>query len=232
MSIRNPISTLLAVSALAAAASPAIAQDAMMAGDGMMSGDIRTISVTIENLTTGQGFSPSFFISRAADGDALFALDATASDPLVSVAEGGNIGGFSSWAAGELGASLGDAALAIHTLPGETRTLTIHVDAAYPVVDGVWMLGMTNDGFSGIAGVNAYELTEPVTIEVRGYDAGSEINNEKKGFLGALGEGNQRDPENGVITYHTGIRADADAPAEWQFDPNAPVARVTLSPAH
>jgi hypothetical protein len=112
MSIRNPFSTLLAASALVAAAHSASAQEAMKAGDamseesmvaedsmmagGMMDGDIRTITITIENLTTGQGFSPSFFISRAADGDALFALDATASDPLVSVAEGGNIGGFSS----------------------------------------------------------------------------------------------------------------------------------------
>ena len=59
-------------------------------------------------------------------------------------------------------------------------------------------------------------------IEVRGYDAGSEKNSEKKGFLGALGGGNKRDPENGVITYHAGIRGDADAPKDWKWDVNGP----------
>jgi hypothetical protein len=190
----------------------------------------KTVQITIENLTTGQPFSPSFFATRAADGTPLFALGEKASDALVSVAEGGNIGGFSSQAAKDMGMAMGDAVLAIHTLPGQTRTLTIHVDEAHPVIDGVWMLGNTNDGFSGVAGWNAYELTTPATMDVRGYDAGSEINNERKGFLGALGEGNMRDPENGVIAYHTGIRADADAPADWQFDPEQPVARITITP--
>ena len=49
------------------------------------------------------------------------------------------------------------------------------------------------------------------------------------GSFGALGGGNMRDPENGVITIHTGIRGDADAPASWNFDP-ALVAQVTLTP--
>lgn len=92
------------------------------------------------------------------------------------------------------------------------------------------MLGNTNDGFSGIAGVDAYDLKKPVTLEVRGYDAGSEKNNEKKGFLPALGGGNMRDPEDGVISYHKGIRGDADAPIAWNWDVNKPVARVTLTP--
>ena len=48
-------------------------------------------------------------------------------------------------------------------------------------------------------------------------------------LLGALGGGNMRDPENGVITLHTGIRGDADAPIAWNFDPSL-VARVTITP--
>lgn len=57
------------------------------------------------------------------------------------------------------------------------------------------MLGNTNDGFSGFTGIDAFSLTEPMTIDVRGYDAGSENNNEKTGLLGSLGAGNDRDPK-------------------------------------
>lgn len=94
------------------------------------------------------------------------------------------------------------------------------------------MLGNTNDGFSGFTGIDALSLTEPMTIDVRGYDAGSENNNEKTGLLGSLGAGNDRDPENGVIAYHTGIRGDADAPKDWNWNVNAPVARVTFTPVN
>jgi hypothetical protein len=212
---------------LASAAFPAFAQSAMQSA-AMAHG--KAVQITIENLTTGQPFSPSFFESRAADGAPLFNLGDKASENLVSVAEGGNIGGFSAGAAKDMMTALGDAALAIHTLPGQTRTVTINVDEAHPLIDGVWMLGNTNDGFSGISGVDAYKLTGPTTIEVRGYDAGSEVNSEKKGYLGALGGGNMRDPENGVITYHAGIRGDADAPKEWNWDVSGPVAKVTITP--
>jgi hypothetical protein len=129
-----------------------------------------------------------------------------------------------------MGSALGDAVLAIHALPGQTRTVTVHVDEKHPLIDGVWMLGNTNDGFSGFTGFNAYDLMMPTTLEVRGYDAGSEKNSEKKGYLGALGGGNMRDPENGVITYHAGIRGDADAPKEWNWDVSKPVAKVTITP--
>jgi pentapeptide MXKDX repeat protein len=207
----------------------AMANDTMGMGDTMMGGG-KTIMVTIENLLTGQPFSPSFFEARTADSTPLYAVGETASDALVAVAEGGNIGMFSVGAAMNKESALGDASLAIHTLPGQTRTLYLHVDEAHPLIDGVWMLGNTNDGFSGVTGIEAFSLTEPTSVEVLGYDAGSEKNNEKKGFLGALGAGNDRDPEDGVITRHAGIRGDADAPLDWTWDVNAPVARVTFTP--
>lgn len=209
----------------------AMSSDAMAApmADAMMGGG-KTIIVTIENLLTGQPFSPSFFEARTADSAPLYAVGETASDALAAVAEGGNIGMFSVGAAMNAQMTLGDASLAIHTLPGQTRTLYIQVDEAHPLVDGVWMLGNTNDGFSGVTGVDAYGLTAPMTVEVLGYDAGSEINSEKKGFLGALGGGNEREAENGVIAQHAGIRGDADAPRDWNWDVNAPVARVTFTP--
>jgi hypothetical protein len=232
-----------------ALAFPAFAQDAMapamgamapmddmaMANDGAAMGmpmmaKGKSILVTIENVLTGQPFSPSVIESHAAAAAPLFKLGDKASDALVAVAEGGNIGMFSVMAAKNPDGAVGDAALAIHTLPGQTRSVIVHVDADHPLLDGLWMLGNTNDGFSGFTGVDAFSLTAPTTIEVKGYDAGSEKNNEKKGFLGALGGGNDRDPEDGVIGWHTGIRGDADAPKDWNWDVNAPVAKVTFTP--
>jgi hypothetical protein len=232
--MRSITLAVLAAALSASVALPVLAQDAtsssaMQAGDGMMM-EGKTVQITIENLLTGQPFSPSYFETRTAASAPLFALDAKASDALAAVAEGGNIGMFSVGAAMNKESAFGDAQLVIHTLPGQTRTLTIHVDQAHPLLDGVWMLGNTNDGFSGISAVDAYALTEPLVLDVRGYDAGSEKNSEKKGFLGALGGGNDRDPENGVVTYHTGIRGDADAPKEWNWNVDGPVARVTITP--
>lgn len=220
------VGTLVVVTLLFA--TPALAQDAMSGNPMATTGKV--VEITIKNLTTGQPFSPSYFESRSSSGAPLFKLGAKASDALVAVAESGNIGNFSVAAAMNKDSTTGDAALAIHTLPGQVRTFVIHVDKDHPLIDGVWMLGNTNDGFSGISGIDAYALTAPMTISPRGYDAGSEKDSEKKGFLGALGSGNARDPENGVVTYHTGIRGDADAPKSWNWDVKKPVAEVTITP--
>jgi len=212
-----------------------MSNDMMMAsgatpmGSAMMSKG-KAIRITITDLISGQPFSPSYVESRTAASAPLFKLGDKASDDLVLVAEGGNIGMYSVDAAMNKDSVIGDAELAIHTLPGQTRTLTVHVDREHPLIDGVWMLGNTNDGFSGFTGIDGEKLSKPMTIEVRGYDAGSEKNNEKKGYMPALGAGNMRDPENGVITYHTGIRGDADAPKSWNWDVSKPVARVTFTP--
>jgi hypothetical protein len=190
----------------------------------------RLIWITITDLTMSQPFSPSYIESRTAGSAPLFKLGDKASDALVPVAEGGDIGMYSVLAAMNQDSTIGDAELAIHTLPGQTRTITVRVDPQHPLIDGVWMLGRTNDGFSGFTGVDGEKLKGPMTIDVRGYDAGSEKNDEKKGYMPALGFGNMRDPENGVITYHTGIRGNVDAPKSWNWDVSEPVARITFTP--
>jgi len=205
----------------------AMANDGDSMGAAMMSGG-KTIKITIKDVITGQPFSPTYAESRTSASAPLFALGDKASDALVAVAEGGNIGMYSVMAAMNKDSAIGDAQLAIHTLPGQTRTFFVHVDAKHPLIDAVWMLGNTNDGFSGFTGFDGYHLKGSATLDVRGYDAGSEKNNEKKGYLGALGFGNDRDPENGVITYHTGIRGDADAPKSWNWDVKGPVAHITF----
>jgi hypothetical protein len=201
---------------------------AMMNGAETMKG-ARFVRITIQDLTTGQPFSPGVFVTHA-EGKGLFKLGDKASDLVVPIAEGGNIGPLSVAAAKGIGSDYGAASAFVHTLPGQTRTVDIAVDEKHPLISGVWMLGNTNDGFSGIAAVNAWTLKGSKVIDVLGYDAGSEKNNEKKGFLGAIGGGNDRDPEDGVVAVHTGIRGDADAPREWNWDVTKPVARVTITP--
>jgi hypothetical protein len=223
------LAALASAYAGSASAQDAMSSQAMMAGDQMMTRG-KTVEITITNLLTGQPFSPSYFESRSLSASPLFKLGAKASDALVAVAEGGNIGMFSVGAAMNKDSLVGDAQLAIHALPGQSRTIYIHVDEAHPLIDAAWMLGNTNDGFSGFSGIDAFHLSDAMTLDVRGYDAGSEKNSEKKGFLGALGGGNDRDPENGVITYHAGIRGDADAPIAWNWDVSKPVAHITITP--
>jgi hypothetical protein len=90
------------------------------------------------------------------------------------------------------------------------------------------MLGWTNDGFVGVSGLDLAAITGSLTVNLYGYDAGSERNSEANGFLGALGFGNSRDPEGGVITNHLGIRGDANAPAAWNWLPG-PAASLTIT---
>jgi hypothetical protein len=109
--------------------------DMMMASGATQSGDAmmtkgKAIEITIEDLTTGQPFSPSYFESRTTAAAALFKLGDKASDALVPVAEGGNIGNYSVMAAMNKDSAIGDAQLAIHTLPGQKRTIIVHVEGA------------------------------------------------------------------------------------------------------
>lgn len=107
-----------------------------------------------------------------------------------------------------IGGPFGTAVTAISTLPGQSRTVDIEVDAAHPMLSGALMLVMTNDGFTGIDGIEVSNLAEPKTMELMACDAGIEKNNEKKPYLIAM-MGTERDPENGVVSQHQGIRGDA-----------------------
>ena len=91
------------------------------------------------------------------------------------------------------------------------------------------MLGNTNDGFSGFTGFDALQAqghrrasTSAATTPAR------RRTTRRRASSARSARGNDRDPENGVITYHTGIRGDADAPKAWNWDVNGPVAHVTF----
>lgn len=146
------IATLASIALLPAGLALAQAPPARMG-----SADTKHVRVTIENLTTGQAFSPSVFMSHNASAPPLFKEGDKAS--------------------------------------------------------------------FGLNAVNAYEMSAAKTVDLSAMEAGTE----KKAYLVAM-MGTERDPEGGVVQKHSGIRGDADAPAEWKFDPAKPVARITITP--
>lgn len=195
-----------------------------------MAGGAKQVRITYENMTTGQGFSPPVFMSHSASAPPLFRMGEKASFGLMRLAEEGNTGPLLDDAGKMMGKAVGMAATGLPIPPGKTsRAIEIEVSRDHPMISGAWMLGMTNDGFTGVSGVDAFALDKPMTVELMAMEAGTEKNNEKKAFLIAM-MGTERDPEGGVVQKHAGIRGDADAPAEWKFDPAKPVARITFTP--
>lgn len=221
-------SLFTSMAALALGASALHAQR-MAAGPMEAMPSVRHVRVTYQDLTGGQAFSPSVFMTHNSSAPKLFTMHAKASPGLMRLAEDGNVAPIADMAGKMMGRSVGMSAIGLPVMPGHTGMVELTVDAAHPMISGGWMLSMTNDGFSGLSGVNAYELRSSRTIDVMAYDAGSERNNERRPYLVAM-MGIARDPENGVVTMHKGLRGDADAPAAWKFDPSRPVARVTITP--
>lgn len=197
--------------------------------------------VTFKNLTsaaatagaptaqTGQRLSPPVFITHSADYTA-FTVGQAAPETIWRIAESGDRSALLSEANALLGSSVRSIAAPLSApLPQQDSvTVTVNADASHRYLSFASMLGWTNDGFVGVSGLDLSAITGTVTINLYGYDAGSEKNNEANGFLGALGQGNARDLEGGVITTHLGIRGDANAPAAWNWLPG-PAASLTIS---
>jgi hypothetical protein len=211
-------------------------------GSGSSAPSSRTFDVTLTDLTntaenSGQPFSPPVFVTHDATVK-LWDMAGTASLGVQNIAESGNRTEQVNVLTPLVGTSVKslETPLTSPLLPGASVTVRVTADAAHPFLSHVWMLGRTNDGFGGQNAVNLYEQSGTKTYDIRGLDAGTEINSEKKGFLGALGSGNARDPENSVIHLHEGIVGRGDAPASWNWASGAtpasqnPVARVTIIP--
>jgi hypothetical protein len=191
--------------------------------------DKRKVTITYENMTTGQGFAPAIFMSHDENAPPLFKEGEKASFGLSQLAEDGNPGPIAVETGKMMGKSVGHAAIGLPVMPGKSGMVEVEISRQHPMVSGAWMLGMTNDGFAGLSAVNVFEMREAKSLDVMAMEAGSERNNEKKASLIAL-MGTERDPEGGVVQKHSGIRGDADAPTAWKFDPAKPVARVTITP--
>jgi len=222
---------LMLAAAILATAGAASAQQ--MRSDDMGQapmGDAKRIRITYENLTASQVISPSAFISHNASAPALYMEGKPASFFLQRMAEEGNAGPLLSGSVVKtLGGAFGSSITATALPPGMTRTVELDVTREHPMISGFAMLVMTNDGFVGVSSMDAFNLRQPTTIDLYAMDAGTERNTEMGEHLVAL-MGSGRAPEEGVVTRHTGLRGDADAPGGWKFDPARPVARITFAP--
>lgn len=198
--------------------------------NGAAAGNGRRVRITYENLTAGQVFSPSVFFSHNGAAPPLYMEGQPAPFGLMRIAEEGNAGPLlSASIVKTIGGAYGAATQGITVTPGRSRTVELEVTPEHPLITGAWMLVMTNDGFTGVSAIDAYNARRPIVMSLYAYDAGTENNNERGDSLIAM-MGTGRDPENGMVQRHRGIRGDADAPGTWKFDPSRPVARITIAP--
>ncbi len=203
----------------------------------------RTFEVTLTDITStvdnsGQSFSPPVFVTHD-DSVKLWENNQAASLGVQNIAETGN----QTEQVNTLRPLVGSSVLSLETplssplRQGKSVTVRVTVDAAHPYLSHLWMLDRTNDGFGGQNAVNIFRQEGTKVYELLALDAGTEVNNEKRGFLGAIGGGNTRAPESGVIRLHEGITGTADAPLSWNWNKGTtpanqtPVARVTITPA-
>ena len=189
----------------------------------------KRIRITYENLTPSQLLSMSMFYSHIAGMPPLFVEGKPANLGVMRTAEEGNVGVQTEEVTVRIGGPFGSVANAPTTPARQSRTLELDVSEQYPMITGMFMLVQTNDGFTGVTGVDAYRMTRPVTMDLYALDAGTERNNELAPYLIIQG-GVERDPEVEPIRRHPGIRGDADLPPKWKFDPARPVARITFTP--
>ncbi len=189
----------------------------------------KRIRITYENLTPDQLLSASTFYSHIASLPPLWVEGKPAPLGVLRTAEEGNVPVQADFVTIRIGGPYGSVALATATTAGHSRTLELDVSERYPMITGLMMVVQTNDGFTGVTGVNAYRMTAPVTMDLYAYDAGTERNNELAPYLIVLG-GLERDPESAPVRRHPGIRGDADLAPKWKFDPSRPVGRITFTP--
>jgi len=197
--------------------------------------------ITLTNLTsaaqtegapstqTGQRLSPPVFVTHSSAYN-MYTLGQAAPETIWRIAESGD----RSFLLNEVNGLMGTSVLSVQAplsapLPQQQSvTVTVQANAANCFLSFASMLGWTNDGFVGVRSLDLSTVSGSLTVNLLAYDAGSEKNNEANGFLNALGLGNARDLENGVITNHPGIRGDANAPAPWNWLPG-PVASLTIT---
>jgi hypothetical protein len=202
---------------------------------GIANAQTQTFQVRLDNLTSsapnsGQPFSRPIFATHN-NNVTFWTPNEAASNGVRQIAEEGDNAPF-----------LLDLALAgsdvssqfvggAPVLPGGSLTFMVTTDAAHPFLSSIWMLGRTNDGFSGNVGFDLFSLAPggSAVLNLIGLDAGTEVNNEKAAFLPALGGNGLNEPEFSVIGPHSGIRGDADAPASWNW--TGPTSRITITAA-
>ena len=200
--------------------------------------DTSTYTVTIENLTGGQPFTPPVVVAHTNQVD-LFEVGQAAPAEIMAIAENGNnepLVTLVSGSAAVMDHAAGDGPI----MPGESAMLSV-IAPAGSLLSVVFMLICTNDGFSGVDSM-VLPSSGSQTVDANSYDAGSEQNTEDfadivppcQGLIGVTsddegtGMSNPALAEGGVIAMHAGIQGGVDltvADHGW----TGPVARITVS---
>lgn len=200
----------------------------------------RVYDVTITNLTTGQPFSPGVLVTHTKRAS-FFDVGAAASEGLRLIAENGD----ESVAIAELTGRPGvyqvvDVNEPIGRVGGplpNSRTFRIEASDDATRLSLAIMLICTNDGFTGLEGVKLPRNFKPAIFYSAGYDAGTELNDERSpsivdpcfaiGPTAGPADGNARTATSDVVRHHPGIEGDADLD-EGAHGWDDPVARITV----
>ena len=200
-----------------------------------------TYTVTFENLTGGQWFTPPNFALHD-DDVRVFSVGKPASPGVAAVAENGGVPVLAAELAAAIDAKgLGTSGVGPGVAGGPIppgAMVSFDVTSAERRFSLVSMVVCTNDGFAGINSVGLPRRTgDARTLRVPAYDAGSEINTESYDdlvpapFCGGGGRGsgtsNPALAERGKVHRHRGIEGVGDlGPA---FDWSGPVVEVTIT---
>jgi hypothetical protein len=186
-------------------------------------------AVTVTNLTRGTTITPLMVATHKAGH--IFTLGAMASPELSAIAEGGDIQPLSD--------KLLDSGMAYDVAtngallpPGESTTIMVKTDKAFPYVSVAAMLIPTNDGFVAVNGVKGPKHKGQVrAVMSPAYDAGSEPNDELCANIpGPVcgGEGLSADAGGeGYVHIHAGIHGIGNLDAA-SYDWRNPTARITI----
>lgn len=223
----------LALAALVSALALVVVAEAAPASSSAATNSWR---ITVENLTDdaassfGQPLSPPL-VGIHSNGADLWSLGQPANEIIRYIAEDGDpFHGQPLLAAmpGVLSSSIATVPgppAAQPIFPGMSRSFVVTTTHNYNRLSLAMMLGATNDAFTGLDSVHLNG--QGGTYVVNAYDAGTEKNSEDCAFLAVCLSLYSRDPENGVIHPHPGLRGDNDLPlAMWGWDD--PVARITI----
>jgi len=194
-------------------------------------------SVTFENLTEGQYFTPPNWATHS-PAVSVFRTGFAASEGVEAVAERGGV----PILAAELAAAVDARGLGVSGVgaeapigPGASASFDVTTSASRLSI--VSMIICTNDGFAGLSGKSLPRQEGATsTYYLAGYDAGTELNTENRADIvpapfcngeGGTGEDQPEIDENGLITRHQTLQGVGDMPAS--FDWSGPVVKVTVT---
>ena len=214
---------LAALSVLAVAATPAYA--AQKGGKAKS----YTYEITVENLTDTQPLSPPLAVIHKR-GFKVWKRGAIASHGVAAIAEDANNSVLESALAKIRRVMSVETVAQDPIAPGEIATFAVTTKGRYNRLSLITMGVQTNDMFTGTSSLRLHRIAGMRMLNTRGWDAGSEANNQLKSHIPGpcCGNGMVRDPEGDVIRPHPGIQAgvgDADvAKLGW----TGPVAKWTI----